>query len=163
MSELKNCILSAQNFDETVKFNNSSLSIIEYEWATVGKVKIAHPTLLDFQHNRKFNHPILAGICRNSFINKIAPPVITQNFTAAHELGHAVLHKQTVMHRDRPVDGSYNNKKRSLPELQADRFATHFLMPKKIVIEIFQELFQTDRFIIKEDSAFHLIKGPQKS
>jgi formiminotetrahydrofolate cyclodeaminase len=33
-------------------------------------------------------------------------PPETQTFTAAHELGHAILHTQTVLHRDKPLDGS---------------------------------------------------------
>lgn len=80
MTTLKHCILSAQQFDETVKFSNLSAPAIEYEWSTVGKVKISHPTLIEFQNNRKFIHPILAGICRNSFINKVEPPLINQHF-----------------------------------------------------------------------------------
>lgn len=87
----------------------------------------------------------------------------TQNFTAAHELGHAILHKQTVMHRDRPIDGSSRSGGRSLEEIQADKFATNFLMPTKMVKEIFAELFLTDKFVINEDNAFNLIKdSPSK-
>ncbi len=74
-----------------------------------------------------------------------------QNFTAAHELGHAILHKQTVLHRDRPLDGS-SNIPRSREEMQADKFATFFLMPKKLVEDIFFDLFETERFEINEAS-----------
>ena len=87
----------------------------------------------------------------------------TQNFTAAHELGHAILHKQSVMHRDRPIDGSNKRDSRNLQEFQADKFATNFLMPTKMVKEIFAELFLTDKFVINEDNAFNLIKdSPSK-
>lgn len=79
-----------------------------------------------------------------------------QNFTAAHELGHALLHKQSIMHRDRPTDGTGNIEKRSLLEIEADKFATYFLMPAKIVEQTFKELFLTDKFIINEDTAFLL-------
>ena len=67
-------------------------------------------------------------------------PQETQNFTAAHELGHAILHKQTVLHRDRPLDGS-SNTPRIREEMQADKFATFFLMPSKLVEDIFFEMF----------------------
>lgn len=81
----------------------------------------------------------------------------TQNFTAAHELGHAILHKQAIMHRDRPQDGATTGK-RDNEEFQADRFATYFLMPKKQVEKIFEELFLTSKFVINENSAFNLTK-----
>jgi formiminotetrahydrofolate cyclodeaminase len=78
-------------------------------------------------------------------------PQETQNFTAAHELGHAILHKQTVLHRDRPLDGS-SNMPRSREEMQADKFATFFLMPAKLVEDIFFEIFEADKFKIDEAS-----------
>lgn len=87
----------------------------------------------------------------------------TQNFTAAHELGHAILHKQTVLHRDRPIDGSGKRVRRNSIEYQADRFATHFLMPSKLIISTFKDLFLTDRFVINEDNSFNLIQdSPSK-
>ncbi|WP_367755557.1 cyclodeaminase/cyclohydrolase family protein [Flavobacterium sp. WC2430] len=82
-----------------------------------------------------------------------------QNFTFAHELGHALLHKKMVLHRDLPIDGSKTN--RNIEEYQADKFASYFLMPKKQVIAIFKEIFLTDKFIIDENTAFNLVKkGP---
>lgn len=84
-----------------------------------------------------------------------------QNFTFAHELGHALLHKKMVLHRDLPIDGSRTN--RNIEEYQADKFASYFLMPTKQVIFVFKELFLTNKFVIDENSAFNLIKqGPQK-
>ncbi|GAA3523422.1 hypothetical protein GCM10022393_42850 [Aquimarina addita] len=87
----------------------------------------------------------------------------TQNFTAAHELGHALLHKQTILHRDRPIDGSGKKLRRNTTEYQADRFATHFLMPSKLIKSVFRELFLTDKFTINEDNSFNLIQdSPNK-
>lgn len=87
----------------------------------------------------------------------------TQNFTAAHELGHALLHKQTILHRDRPINGMSKNVKRDFTERQADKFATNFLMPPKLVRNEFYEMFLTEKFIIDEQSAFNLIKeSPSK-
>lgn len=80
----------------------------------------------------------------------------TQNFTAAHELGHALLHKQTVLHRDRPINGINKNVKRNFTERQADKFATYFLMPSKLVKKEFYEMFSTAKFIIDEQTSFNL-------
>ena len=85
-------------------------------------------------------------------------PEETQNFTAAHELGHALFHKQTVIHRDRALDGSMNPQ-RSPREYQADKFAAYFLMPTRQIKEVFQEWFSTQKFTIDENTAFNLIKN----
>ena len=85
------------------------------------------------------------------------PDVI--NFTTAHELGHALLHDKLILHRDLPLDGSEMERVRSIEEIQADRFAATFLMPKKIVVQLFQELFQTDQFAINEENARLLTSG----
>ena len=79
-------------------------------------------------------------------------PTETQAFTAAHELGHAILHNQPVLHRDRPLDGSAGIAK-SLEETQADRFAAYFLMPAKLVKEVFFEIFEMPAFVINENTA----------
>ena len=87
----------------------------------------------------------------------------TQNFTTAHELGHAMLHSELVMHRDKPLDVSNQTSIRSKEEIQADKFAAYFLMPKKQIIKEFINRFQTDKFLINELTAFNLIKaGPDK-
>lgn len=82
------------------------------------------------------------------------PEVI--NFTTAHELGHALLHDKLVLHRDFPLDGSETERVRSIEEIQANKFAAVFLMPKKIVIQSFNERFQTNYFTINEQTAFLL-------
>jgi formiminotetrahydrofolate cyclodeaminase len=46
-----------------------------------------------------------------------------QNFTLAHELGHAILHDDAVLHRDMPLDGSISYSK-DFRERQANKFAT---------------------------------------
>jgi Zn-dependent peptidase ImmA (M78 family) len=94
-----------------------------------------------------------------SISNKFKKEV--QNFTFAHELGHALLHRNMIYHRDLPIDGSKAN--RDIQEYQADKFASYFLMPRKQVTAIFKEIFLTDKFIIDENSAFNLEKkGPNK-
>ncbi len=75
-------------------------------------------------------------------------------FTAAHELGHALLHETSGLHRDRPLDGATIS--RNNVELEADKFATFFLMPRKLVQTSFARLFLTERFTLNEERAFAL-------
>lgn len=79
-----------------------------------------------------------------------------RRFTAAHELGHALLHTQNGLHRDRPVDGTV--KAKSASEYEADFFASRFLMPEKLIKTIFKKLFLADKFIVDENtiSAFRM-------
>lgn len=98
----------------------------------------------------------IAGIINNKdYTIKISgmykPEVI--NFTTAHELGHALLHDKFELHRDLPLDGSEIEKYRPIEEIQADKFAAVFLMPKKIVTELFYEIFRIKRFTINEETA----------
>lgn len=83
-----------------------------------------------------------------------------KNFTAAHELGHALFHNQTILHRDMPLDGT-DFGPRSHVERQADKFATYFLMPGKLVKQTFIELFGTKRLSADDTTAFNLIRSTQ--
>lgn len=78
-----------------------------------------------------------------------------QTFTLAHELGHAVLHPDGGgIHRDRPLDGV--TRSREAGELEADKFASYFLMPGKLLREYFNQRFGTKRFVLTDDTAFAL-------
>jgi Zn-dependent peptidase ImmA (M78 family) len=82
-----------------------------------------------------------------------------RNFTAAHELGHALLHREMeVLHRDRPLDGSGSNT-RDVREVQANKFAGYFLMPASTVRAIFQEVFAMEKFVINIDRVFKVGGG----
>lgn len=83
-------------------------------------------------------------------------PYHVRAFTAAHELGHAVLHAATGVHRDRPLDGSVLS--RDTMELEADKFASYFLMPEKLVRARFAGNFGTDHFTLSEATAFALLR-----
>lgn len=83
-------------------------------------------------------------------------PQETQNFTTAHELGHYLLHTQSVLHRDRPLNGLRIAEPRDSEEWQADKFATYFLMPTKLVKSTFARLFLTEHFRITEQTTFAL-------
>lgn len=87
---------------------------------------------------------------RVSVSRKFLPNV--RRFTAAHELGHSVMHKGAVMHRDRPLDGSCVSREKI--EAEADKFAAYFLMPEKLVRKRFKEAFCTERFVPTTDAVF---------
>ena len=80
-----------------------------------------------------------------------------RNFTAAHELGHALLHDARGLHRDRPLDGSAIA--REAIEIEADKFASYFLMPGKLVRTSFENLFGTASFFLDEGTSFALSRG----
>ena len=80
-----------------------------------------------------------------------------QNFTAAHELGHALLHQASGLHRDRPLDGS--SRSQDVREMEADKFATFFLMPEKLVKTHFKKFFLTEYFSLNEETAHALGQG----
>lgn len=78
-----------------------------------------------------------------------------RTFTAAHELGHAVLHQAGGgVHRDRPLDGAILS--RDPNEREADKFATYFLMPEKLVRVCFANLFRANVFELNDGTAFAL-------
>lgn len=89
-------------------------------------------------------------------------PFNTRRFTAAHELGHALMHDGMRMHRDRPMDGpNQDGSKRDWAEKEADKFATYFLMPEKLVRERFRKAFLCEQFVITDDRLFALSQGTQ--
>lgn len=80
---------------------------------------------------------------------------VVQNFTAAHELGHALLHPHVdVQHRELPVDGPRGQS--SWEEREADWFATEFLMPEKQVRKEFAGRFGEGVFRLTDSTAFAL-------
>jgi Zn-dependent peptidase ImmA (M78 family) len=65
-----------------------------------------------------------------------------QRFTAAHEIGHWVLHTDALLFRDKLLSGGERaNQGRPVVEREADLFAAEFLMPEKIVRERFAFAF----------------------
>ena len=79
-----------------------------------------------------------------------------RNFTMAHELGHAILHAELGMHRDRALDGAPGNRSSNSKEVEADIFAAYFLLPEKQVRIAFEQVFLTQCFILNEATAFAL-------
>ena len=78
-----------------------------------------------------------------------------QRFTAAHELAHAVLHKENEQFRDREIDGGPSGS-RTPVEYEADKFAAFFLMPENSVRTIFEQIFRRNRFVVDNATAFAL-------
>ncbi|MCL1569852.1 ImmA/IrrE family metallo-endopeptidase [Xanthomonas nasturtii] len=79
-------------------------------------------------------------------------------FTAAHEIGHAVLHPHlSGLHRDRPLKGAKIG--RNPVEREADAFATIFLMPERLVCEEFGWRF-LGPFALNEQTSFALMGRP---
>ncbi|GJI92538.1 hypothetical protein RugamoR1_57010 [Rugamonas sp. R1(2021)] len=77
-------------------------------------------------------------------------------FTAAHELGHVVLHPHLKeAHRDRPLDGS--TQSRAKIEREADKFASSYLMPANLVRTRFSRVFGNAPFFLNDDTAFALL------
>lgn len=80
----------------------------------------------------------------------------TVRFTAMHEMGHWIMHPDKIMHRDKPITGS-TIEPRPQKEREADYFAACFLMPARLLGNIFSDLFLTRIPLhINETVAFHL-------
>lgn len=88
-----------------------------------------------------------------------------QRFTAAHEIGHYVLHAwvgDKTVHRDIPLGGSVAPVRSAL-ELEADHFAASLLMPRKLVKRAFVARFGTDTLRADDETTnFHLSIGGSK-
>jgi hypothetical protein len=76
-------------------------------------------------------------------------------FTAAHELGHVLLHPALKeAHRDRPLDGAAVAKEPR--EREADRFAAIYLMPSRLLTTRFVDIYKMTPFELSESTAFAL-------
>tara|TARA_R110002110_G_scaffold415781_1_gene655688 strand:- start:42700 stop:43392 length:693 start_codon:yes stop_codon:yes gene_type:complete len=85
-----------------------------------------------------------------------------KRFTAGHEFGHWVLHPNEVIHRDRPIDGSWLNMPKPAFEKEADFFSACLLLPDNLLKQHFRVRFQTDsRLVFNETAAFHVC--PQRT
>lgn len=86
-------------------------------------------------------------------------------FTGSHEIGHWVLHPNELMLRERPIKGLVPiDYRRPSLELEADRFAGFFLMPRKLVTDYFVARFGSDiPFYFDDQAAYELGKGDPDS
>src|SRR5690606_26102301 len=84
-----------------------------------------------------------------------ALPNRERRFTVAHELGHGVKHPtMTALHRDRAIEGPV--ERRDWREIEADKFASCFLMPARLVLERFVECFGCHILCFDENSIYGL-------
>lgn len=83
------------------------------------------------------------------------PPPAERRFTAAHELGHWVLHEEEIEHRDRPIDPRAPRPKH---EREADQFAAAYLMPPKWVAKDLERRFGMLPINVDENLAWWLDK-----
>lgn len=84
-------------------------------------------------------------------------PLQERRFTAAHEIGHFLLHEQEVMHRDRPLGGYHSLSSKPLIEREADYFAACFLMPSRLLVAQFEQQFGCKgQFQFTDVSCYHL-------
>lgn len=109
-------------------------------------------TLGQFYSDRKMIEVagIIDGPSRQVRVSRQFPHNV-RSFTLAHELGHAVLHEPGIMHRDRALNGE--TLSRDPFEFEADKFATFFLMPRKLICSTFKRFFLTDKFSLDEATA----------
>lgn len=113
------------------------------------------------QHSAGRDSFEVAGIVDNSSgtveISRRFTPAV-RSFTAAHELGHALMHEGSGLHRDRGPDG-VSIGPRDAREAEADAFASYFLLPEKQVRAAFRKRFLTEEFKLTEPTAFALCSG----
>lgn len=94
---------------------------------------------------------------RRIAVSRNFPPE-TCRFTAAHEIGHWLLHPGETLHRDRPISSQAGSSNPKPPiEKQADKFAAYFLMPPKLLEHEFKMRFGSYLpFEMDDTSAFYL-------
>lgn len=126
---------------------------------SIGYTHDIYETLDDYSNGEKFK---IAGLIdqnnKKAYVSNQFSPEI-QRFTSAHELGHALMHQGSGLHRDRALDGSPVNGKKDKIETEADKFAAFFLMPKNLVINRFEKHFSAHAFILNDATMFALDPG----
>jgi formiminotetrahydrofolate cyclodeaminase len=158
--EIENIARDFQNllFKEKINFqqyeNSSLINLLD-------PIKLIRKLNFQFEESPYLESDLINGkyvniaglIDRNNMtisVSKQYPPEV-RNFTAAHELGHLLMHNFDVMHRDIPIDSPLPN--RPSVEYQADKFAAYFLMPTKLVFNAYTEIYGNDSFELNEESS----------
>ena len=125
----------------------------------VGYDSDIYETLDDYSNGQNFK---IAGLLdranKKAYISNQFSQEI-QRFTLAHELGHALMHEGSGLHRDRALDGSPLKGKKDKIEIEADKFAAFFLMPRNLIISRFNHQFGVEVFTLNETTMFALDPG----
>jgi len=86
-----------------------------------------------------------------------------KRFTAAHEIGHFILHPEITSLREDPrTDGAIRAPLRTLKEKEADLFAAELLMPERFFNQVFANLWGDDDIDcghLDDDQAYYLTQG----
>jgi Zn-dependent peptidase ImmA (M78 family) len=78
-------------------------------------------------------------------------------FTAAHEIGHWILHPAEQMFRDRPISPEQTRQEKDILEKEADYFASCFLIPQPLLSQEMKARFGGREVLrIDDATAFHL-------
>ncbi|AHW70878.1 ImmA/IrrE family metallo-endopeptidase [Pseudomonas aeruginosa] len=100
---------------------------------------------------------LLAWLIVSRTRSPLLPSDKVELFPRDHEIGHLVLHEDTVLHRDRASDGSPLLARRPPAEREADRFTDCSLMPQKLVKERFEFMVRgIGQLRFSDMVAFHL-------
>ena len=116
----------------------------------LGYVYEEAPEICDWPPSRRL---LIAGMVdpqgkRVVVSERFAPAVM--RFTAAHEIGHIVLHAPRQMLRERATEGP--SPARNSEECDADRFASLYLMPERLVCKAIGETFGANLPIVVDDN-----------
>jgi hypothetical protein len=85
-------------------------------------------------------------------------------FTAAHEVGHLVLHPGQSLFRDRPIPRLAQYLRRPEIEAEADHFAACLLMPRNLAYQQFERTFGISGSYVFDDAwAFWLCPSDPES
>jgi Zn-dependent peptidase ImmA (M78 family) len=139
---------------------NNPLAILDptVAFALLG-FQLTRPTTLGTFFDDGQQYEVAGQINQSTRVVSISRQFDSQvtRFTEAHELGHSLLHKQKILHRDRPINGSHSTSNVSPEEYQANKFASYFLMPRKQVQKKFLAIFGTAEFEVSRKTAESLM------
>jgi Zn-dependent peptidase ImmA (M78 family) len=105
------------------------------------------PKISDTEWEQKYGKSgfEIAGLIdrnQNCIVVVSSLPQQVKRFTGGHEIGHWVLHPETISHREKPISGiEITHTFRTKIDQEADRFSAELLIPPKLLERLFVELF----------------------
>lgn len=133
--------------DPLIGIEESGFRYIEQEY--LGRFSTGSGT---FEMAGYFDRETRAVVVANRFSDQV------KLFTAAHELGHVMLHPDQTRHRDIPIRGmELDSVRQSKVEREANYFAGCYLIPRKLLANEFQARFGPSPFVFDDASAWHLM------